>query len=190
MAETPRPDGELHRDPRHPELDEVRHADGRIEHPHVRHERTDVKFRGILIAVIGAMIFAAAVHWIVLRFFYSYQGYQGAVKQSPFPVAPSPAVNEDPRRIPEPRLEQVDRLAGITKENVYERQLAKEKQLHGYGPTEETGYVHVPIERAMDRLADKPLPARQEAGGDRRKEAGLVDAGEPNSGRMFRGKGK
>ncbi len=189
MAETPRPDGELHRDPRHPELDEIRYADGRIEHPHVRHERTDVRFRPVLISIVIAMCFAAFVHWVILEFFYSYRGYQQAIKQSPFPVAPSPGVAEDPRRIPEPRLEQVDRLAGVARENVYERQLAKEKELHGYGPTEETGYVHVPIERAMDRLAGQ-LPARHESADGRRRDGGLVDAGEPNSGRMFRGKGK
>ncbi len=184
-------DGELHHDPRHPELDEIRHADGRIEHPQVRTEHTDVTLRAVVISLLVAMGFAAIVHWIVLEFFYSYRGYQQDIKQSAFPVAPPPAVSEDPRRIPQPRLEPVDRMAGIEKANVFERQLAKEKKLHAYGPTEETGYVHIPIEQAMERLADH-LPVRKEGATktDRRREDGLVDAGESNSGRMFRGKAK
>lgn len=198
MAETPRPpespppptaDGELHRDPRHPGLDEIRYPDGQIEHPHVRSEHTDVTLRSVVIALLIAIGFAAFVSWIVLEFFYSYRGYQQAIKKSPFPVAPPPAVTEDPRRIPQPRLEPVDRLAGIEKANVFERQLNREKELHGYGPTEESGYVHVPIERAMERLANQ-LPHRKETAKNRYKENGLVDAGESNSGRMFRGKGK
>ncbi len=184
-------DGELHHDPRHPELDEIRHADGRIEHPHVRSEHTDVTLRAVVISLLAAMGFAAIVHWIVLQFFYSYRGYQQDIKQSAFPVAPPPAVSEDPRRIPQPRLEPVDRLAGVEKANVFERQLAREKELHAYGPTEETGYVHIPIEQAMERLANQ-LPVRKEGATktDRHREEGLVDAGESNSGRMFRGKAK
>jgi hypothetical protein len=184
-------DGDLHRDPRHPERDEIRYPDGRIEHPHVRSEHRDVTLRPVVISLLAAMCFAALAHWIILKFFYSYRDYQQEIKQSAFPVAPSPAVTEDPRRIPEPRLEPVDRLAGVEKANVFERELAKEKVLHSYGRTEETGYVHVPIERAMERLANQ-LPVRE--GGatktNRYREDGLIDAGESNSGRMFRGKRK
>ena len=48
---------------------EVRHPDGRIEHPHVRHERTDARFRPILIILIAALVLAVVIHVAVYAFF-------------------------------------------------------------------------------------------------------------------------
>jgi hypothetical protein len=74
-------------------------------------------------------------------------------------------------------------MAGVEGTNVWERQLAKERVLHSYGKTDEDGFVHIPIQEAMTTLAEQlskakpPEPAHSE---------GLLDAGESNSGRMFR----
>ena len=79
----------------------------------------------------------------------------------------------------------MDRLAGIKSENVYIRQLASEDQLNRYGKSQEKGYVHIPISRAMQLLADH-LPVRKQIQGTT-KDNGLVDSGASNSGRMLRG---
>jgi hypothetical protein len=162
--------------------DEIRHPDGRIEHPSVRHEPTDVQFGPILLILIGSAGFAVVVLVALWWFFAGYRDYQARVKESPFPLAPGPSTAVPP----EPRLEQIDRNAGVVRENVYVREATREEVLRTYGPTDEEGYIHIPIDQAMALLAKKP-PAHAQPPRDRGwREGGLVDAGEPNSGRLFR----
>jgi hypothetical protein len=163
---------------------EVHHPDGRIEHPAVRYEHSDANFRWILRIVLGAVVFAAVVHFVIWQFFRDYGRYQDEVKQSPYPLAPAPSTALPP----EPRLEQLDRTAGIERPDVYKRELSREEILDSYGATEEKGYMHIPIERAMAYLVDKnKLPARAAPpAGVQSRDDGLVDAGASNSGRMFR----
>jgi hypothetical protein len=164
--------------------EEIRHPDGRIEHPHVRFERTDAYFRPILLILVALMVLAAFHLSIMLWFYHRHERYEASIKRSPFPLQQTP--NE---ALPAaPRLEQVNRLAEIEKGNVYLREQAKERILHSYGSTPESNYLHIPIERAMDRLAVKKLPARTRAIDDDRKANGLLDAGASNSGRLFREK--
>ncbi len=154
------------------------HPDGQPEHASVRYERSDASFRWVLGLVIGAMVFAAVVHYVLLVFFEDYRAHLETVRRSPFPLAPAPS-----RALPaEPRLEQLDRLEGVVRPDVYERQAAREKVLAGYGPTGEAGYVHVPIDQAIDHLAGKLHVRATPAAAERRRERGLLDAGEPNSG--------
>jgi len=123
----------------------------------------------------------AVLHFFINTFFFQRQNrYETVARESPFPLAPEPSKTLPP----EPRLEQLDRLKGVESSNAYERQLSKEEVLASYGPTEEKGFVHIPIEQAMHYLAGK-LPARPEQADDQRA-SGLLDAGGPNSGRMFR----
>jgi len=154
------------------------------EHPSVRYETRDASFRWIIGLIVGAMIFAAVAHYAVLRFFRSYDAYQATIKASHYPMAGAPST----RLPPEPRLEQLDRLAGVESGNVALRQEAKESVLHSYGSVSD-GFVHIPIDRAMDLLADK-LPARAEGPGEdqAKRQNGLVNDGESNSGRLLRGK--
>jgi hypothetical protein len=170
-----------HGPPDHPEEGNYQPPGG-LEHASVNYEHSDVNFRWILGLLIGAMIFAAVVHYVILRFYYDYAGYEASIKQSQYPLA------TDNGRLPrEPRLEQLNRLADVEKGNVYLRQEAKEEVLHSYGPVAgQEEYVHVPIEQAMDYLAQKDrLPARPGKESDR-KGNGLVDGGAPNSGRLLR----
>jgi hypothetical protein len=161
--------------------EEIRYPDGRIEHPQIRYERRDVNFRWILGLALGAMVFAAFVHWIIWVLFLKYDVYESNIKRSHYPLAATPA-NGLPA---EPRLEQPKRLAKDLDENVYLREAAREAVLASYGQTRDKGYVHIPIDRAMDMLAGK-LPSRKQPPRDDRKSSGLLDAGEPNSGRIFR----
>jgi hypothetical protein len=162
-------------EPPRPEVEEVHHPDGRIEHPQVRYESTDARFRPILLVLIGAMLYAVCHFTAIWWYFNRQEEHQAALKRSEFPLQPGPS-----DALPaEPRLE------GIEKGHVREREASKDEILHNYGPTPETGYIRIPIERAMELLAEK-LPARAEK--PDKKANGLVDAGESNSGRMFRGK--
>ncbi len=165
-------------------VDENLQSNGQPEHPEVRYEHSDANFRAILFIILGTMALAALIQTAVLAFFYDYRDYQADIKKSPYPLAPTPST-----ALPAgPRLEQVDRLAGVETANIYERMESKEKVLNSYGDTPEKGFVHIPIEQAMKWLEDKKmLPARPAPSAEQvEKSSGLVDAGESNSGRMFR----
>jgi hypothetical protein len=167
--------------------EEIHHTDGRIEHPSVRHERSDASFRWILGLILGAMAFAAVVQYLLLVFVYDYAGYEDKAKQSPYPLAPGPST-----KLPhEPRLEQLDRTAGVESPDVYKRDAAKEDILNRYGRLEGTEeFVHIPIDQAITlALREDYLPVRPAPpAGQRSRENGLVNAGASNSGRIFREK--
>jgi hypothetical protein len=161
---------------------EIHHPDGRIEHPQVRYEHRDIWVRWTFYILGIACCIAALHYFLVLKFFWSQQAVQAKLKESPSPLATHPSL-ELPR---EPRLEQLDFHAGIVRPNVYLNYAAKETQLHSYGPTDEPGFIHIPIDVAIQRVAGK-LPVRERPSDIVVKDNGLVDAGESNSGRMFRG---
>jgi len=186
--------------------EEIKHPDGRIEHPSVKYEKTDAHFGAIFGIVIGAMIFAAFVHYVILLFFHDVRKHEAEAKESPYPLAtnPEPADSNEHNyertsyKLPKgPVLEEVDRRAGVEKNNVYKRQENREKLLDSYGPTREDKFVHIPIERAIElmeteryRLKAREVPAEGEQKNryeeQRRRSGGLVDHGESNSGRLFR----
>jgi hypothetical protein len=157
--------------------------DGQPQHPEVRYEHSDASFGKVTIVIgaitcLGVIIFA--VVWLV---FARLWVRQDAMKKSPYPLAAEPS-----EALPAgPRLEQIDRLAGIKTPNIYVRESERLKVRDSYGPAEEEDFVRIPIERARQMLADK-LPARKEPPAQQRKRAeGLLNSGASNSGRMFRG---
>jgi hypothetical protein len=167
-----------------PSEHEVHYPDGRIENPTVSFEKRDAQFGCILAILIAAMILAGLLFWIILWFVHDYERYQADIKRSPFPLAPTlsdtlPA---------EPRLEQLDRVSVKGESSAYARELINEQHLHSYGGPSEGGYIRIPIDRAMDVLAKRGLPARKQSPKEDRKANGLVDSGESNSGRMYREK--
>jgi hypothetical protein len=87
---------------------------------------------------------------------------------------------------PKPRLEQIDRMANKANPDALKSLEAKEKALNSFGPTEEKGFVHVPIRQAMKAVAGK-LPVRKEPPTSTAAGKGLLEGGESNSGRMLRG---
>jgi hypothetical protein len=155
--------------------------DGEARHPAVSYEPRDAPFRGILAVAISFLCVFAGVFVVIYVFFRVDMTHVSARRESEFPLAEHPSTS-----LPVgPRLESIDQIAGISKPNVFLRQLAKEEQLKRYGATEEKGFVHVPIDRAIQLLARHlPVRTKSPSGG---KDNGLVDFGASNSGRMFRG---
>ncbi|HEY5313815.1 MAG TPA: hypothetical protein VIK18_14905 [Pirellulales bacterium] len=163
---------------------EVKHADGRIEHPWIRYETRDARFSGVVLVVAIVAGIATVQFFLVLEFYRSHGRQQAAQKKSPYPLAPAPSAPE--AQLPlEPRLEEIDRMKGLARENVYRREAAKEAVLHSYGDTPDDGFVHIPIERAMQLVADQ-LKTRTNAPPGPSRDNGLVDSGESNSGRLLR----
>jgi hypothetical protein len=151
----------------------------------VQYERTDVRLGGVLVVIAAVACLASFQYWVVWWFFNRYNASEAAIKRSPYPLAPEPSA-----KLPaEPRLEQLERTADMEKQDVYVREKSKETILNGVGPTDETGFVHIPIRRAMQLVISK-LPAGPAQPGGPVKDNGLLDHGEPNSGRLYRGERK
>ena len=162
--------------------EEAHEQNGQPEHPSVHFERTDASFPWILSILIGAALIGGLIHWSVWKFFLETRGELRELRRSPFPLAQRPS----DKLPPEPRLEQLDRLAQDMESNVYVRQRLREVILSRYGPTREKDFVHVPVERAMQYLATvKKLPARKSKAEPTPRDNGLVDHGESNSGHLF-----
>lgn len=161
--------------------EDARHEGAELEHPSIRYERRDVPFRWVLAVAIVSTCIGAAIFLLVYAFFRADTARLASRRESEFPLAEHPS-HELP---PEPRLEQLDRLPGLARENVYLMEAAKEDQLDRYGATKETGFVHIPIRRAMQSLAGQ-LPVRKEPPVPT-KDNGLIDSGASNSGRLLRG---
>ena len=127
----------------------IEHPDGRIEHPWVSFEHRDAWTRAVLLILLGLFAVAVLQFFLVRAFYFSQDRAENALKKSPYPLAPKPS-DQAPS---EPRLEQIDRLKGLARENVYRREASKERLLHTYGDTSEAGFVRIPIERAIEIVA-------------------------------------
>ncbi len=162
--------------------EEIRYSDGRIEHPGVRHEPTDIRFGWILMLIIAACCVVAVQLFLIWKFYGWQRSAQEEIKKTPYRLAPMTSTQLPP----EPRLEQLERMAKEESANVFKQLAAREKMLDSYGATSEKGFVHIPIRLAIKAIAGE-LPVEKKPAKQGTHEAGLIDAGESNSGRMFRG---
>ena len=160
---------------------EVRHPDGRIEHLSVRREPRDVRALWIVAVFSAGVILGAILLFVVWGLFEHSEREQRQVKASTYPLAPQPSLAL-PR---EPRLDPLNKTLGNKEADVYARESANEARINTFGPSNEKGFVRIPIGEAI-KLAVKQLPARKqppkEAAG---KDSGLRDGGGPNSGRVY-----
>jgi hypothetical protein len=85
----------------------------------------------------------------------------------------------------EPRLEPL--AAGQPNNAFHAIEQERLARLNSFGPTDEPGYVHVPIEYAMRRVeSELQGSGSQPAAAANQKSKGLKYAGDANSGRVFR----
>lgn len=148
--------------------------------PHVQIEHSDASLKWILRILAAAIVAAFLIHLFVYLFFRRWQ-MQLTMERK----ALSPVSAQKSQMPPEPRLEQIDQLENERPSHAAQT-ASYVDQLQRYGPTEDKGFVQVPIDRAIDRIQGK-LPARSLPPHDvMRRSFGLVDHGEPNSGRLFR----
>jgi hypothetical protein len=144
----------------------------------VSYERKDVTMRLVVALLVSAGCFVTLVSIAIWWFYWAEESSQKAAKGSTAALAPLfPA---------EPRLEEIDKLAGVDSSDVAKRLVAQEKQLNSYGPTDEKGFVHVPIQQAIEAVADK-LPVRKQPPGKAMGRSGPTDAGASSPGRPIRG---
>jgi hypothetical protein len=157
-----------------------------LVHADIRFEPTDVNVRGVLLVLLGAFVIIGLLLAVVLLLFRGEERHEARAKASSLPLAAQAA----DRLPPEPRLEQLDRLHEIETSNIGWRDASDESRLHSYGPTDAAGYIHVPIDWAMDEAA-KRLPVAESVDSSGKaaptKSRGLLDAGEPGSDQTIQG---
>lgn len=129
-----------------------------------RFERRDIGVAGVLYFLLGLAVAGLMVHFIVTGL-YSYLDKRSELQQTPV----NPLVTNAPKdtrhilkdypqgAFPNPRLEEDERgqLNGIL--------LKEEETLNTYDWVDQkAGTVRIPIERAMDLIAQRGLPVRTE----------------------------
>ena len=121
-----------------------------IDNPEVRHERSDVNIRGIVIFAIALVLTAVVVHIGLYGLLEHYGEFTLHTRR-----APAPAAEEE--KTPAPRLQVAPRA------DLAEMRAAEEKELTTYGwADEEKRAVRIPIDQAMKLLVERGLPARKD----------------------------
>lgn len=135
-----------------------------IEHPEVSFEKRDLGARAILLFFAVLFIAGAAIHLVVLGLYEAFENV-GEAHQPPanpmIPNQPAPisGVLQNAGKVnlnvfPEPRLQ-------TDEPNDMNRFLWQEGRLLDAKPwRDNTGAVHIPIDEAMQLIAQKGLPAR------------------------------
>jgi len=123
--------------------------------PENRFDHGDVNFKALSKFAIGLVITAIFSAGLVLGIFQYMLHREGGIPASRIE---SPA--QDARQLPpEPRLEEVPMT------DLEEMRAAEDKVLHNYAWLDQAnGIVRIPIDHAIDLVAQRGLPARKESG--------------------------
>jgi len=135
------------------------------EHEEVGYEREDLSPRGIFAFLIGLALLGVLIHF-ALKGMYGYlDAYQKEHQPSLNPLVSQTETNSrkvsnaDIARFPEPRLETNERL------EINDFRLQEEKKLNSYDWIDQkAGIARIPIDRAMQLLAQRRLPTRPQPG--------------------------
>jgi hypothetical protein len=121
------------------------------DNPDVAHEQSDVNIRGIVVFAVGLVVVAIVIHIGLYRLLEFYR--EDAPRETPVAVAPRPE-----EQVAAPRLRIAPRA------DLAEMRAAEERQLTTYGWLDkEKRSVRIPIDRAMELLAERGLPARKQS---------------------------
>lgn len=123
------------------------------EKPDVRYERSDANVRAILMAGLGLIVLAAVMH-VSLWWLFEYLAIREVhVTLPPSPLADQPGAPQPP----EPRLQ------ASPGQDLQAMRAEEDALLSSYGwVDQQAGIVRLPIERAMQLLAERGLPVRTE----------------------------
>ena len=145
--------------------DELKHS-----HTQTDFEQEDLGARPIIMFLVWLAV-ALVVLGLGLKGAYVLMDrYSEAHQPEVSPLKPAvqgtrEAGKADLVKFPEPRLEENERT------ELKDFRLKEEEQLHSYGWVDEkAGTAHIPIERAMQLVAQRGLPVREEAAAGKGKK--------------------
>jgi len=128
-------------------------------------ERQDLTAQGVFAFLIGLAVGGVLVYFIIWGLYHFMDARQPSHQSQQSPLVKQ--VETDTRivspdeiaKFPQPRLERHERV------EIKDFRLKEEQTLNSYGWVDEkTGVVHIPIERAMQLLAQRGLPTIPKAG--------------------------
>lgn len=129
-----------------------------VQHTDASYDRSDLEARGIISFLIGLAITVVFIHLIVWGFVRAYTHFEPkAVARTSAIIEPQavPPQGDPVLRFPAPQL-QPDEVADLNK---YRE--AVEQQLNSTGWIDEkAGVAHIPVEKAIDLVAQRGLPVR------------------------------
>ena len=124
-------------------------------------ERSDLSAAGIFSFLLGLAVAGVIIHFVLVGLYNVLNNYQKSHQppQNPLATTTYSAIRDltprDISKFPEPRLEANERneLNGFRSE--------EEQKLNTYGWVDQkAGVVHIPIEQAMQIVAQRGLPVR------------------------------
>jgi hypothetical protein len=135
----------------------------------VRFERRDLSPKAILGSLFALAVFVAAVYFIVLGTYWFGDWYEKTHQTAQNPMAqPAEADIRDinpaatrariDKNFSQPRLETNERLENN------DFRLQEEQKLDSYGQSDQGGAVRIPIDRAMDLIAQRGLNTTPKTG--------------------------
>ena len=132
--------------------------------PSMRHEPTDIETRPLKIT---ALVFLLAMIVIPLALLLLYAHYRDTATH---PDRKESMLEDEDKKdaaptAPEPRIQGVPKFHGpVPRADMEQLRHESEQRLHSYGKSEDQGYVRIPIDRAMQILADgKMKPTTQKS---------------------------
>ena len=141
--------------------------DSLIRNTEVSYERRDLGARGILVFLAVLGIFGIAVHFLVFGMYKGMEKYAAANDPELHPLTPKDNLQRpvivpsnvpvDLQKFPQPRL-QPDDVTDMTTFIMQEQIM-----LNAQPWRDETGVVHLPIDRAKQLISERGLPARNAA---------------------------
>lgn len=140
--------------------EETRHSQGEEGF-----ERQDLSAQGVYGFLISLAVGGVLVYFVIWGFYDFMDARQRSHQRQQNPLVeqsdadPRKVLPEEITKFPQPRLERNERL------EIKDFRLKEEQTLNSYGWVDEkTGVVHIPIERAMQLLAQRGLPTIPKAG--------------------------
>lgn len=129
----------------------------------VEFEREDLTMKSIVAFLVGLALFALIVHFSLKGFFnFADRYYTTHEKRAPMarPLTdPHLVTPSDIEQFPQPRLETDERT------EIFPFRESEEKQLHSYGWVDEkAGVMRIPIDRAMQLVAEHGLNTTPKTG--------------------------
>jgi hypothetical protein len=130
--------------------------------PDARHEPLDINTRPLKIAVV---IFVLAMLVIHLGLLLLFRLYAHSATHPDRNLVTSQVRDEASPTVPEPRIQGVPAFHGnVPRLDMEQLRHDADQRLHSYGKSDEPGFVHIPIDRAMQILAEKGIkPTTQQS---------------------------
>jgi hypothetical protein len=138
-----------------------------IKHGHAEegYERQDLTARAVYAFLISLIVGGVIVYFIVLGLYRFMDARQRRLQPQQSPLVQQVETDtrivspDEIKKFPEPRLERNERI------EINDFRLKEEQTLNSYGWVDEkAGVVRIPIERAIELIAQRGLPTTPKAG--------------------------